>query len=163
MDRSSRSDGPPRQKTARPRLILALRFLLIFVGLSPFLAALLRPYLSPSSGDVLYLLFSPVCHRKVSRTLVLASELMPICSRCAGIFVGFLLSGFFPWPALSVRRALFYGFVVSVLMVVHVVVQDLGLVPFSHPTRLLTGIVWGHVCGLGVLALVREFRATSSA
>ncbi|MDC3979970.1 DUF2085 domain-containing protein [Polyangium jinanense] len=142
--------------------------LLCFVGAAPFLAPFARRVTSRETGELLYLLFAPVCHLKPERTLVLAGVLMPLCSRCAGIFAGFVTAGMFPRPRWSVRACLGYGFVASVIMLVDVVTQDLGLRPLYHPARLLTGVLWGHVFALGILAIAREHvtrpeRLTSSA
>src|SRR5690606_9637787 len=92
MERPSGSDGAPREKASHARLILALRVALVVVGLAPFVAPLVRRA-SPALGDLFYVLFTPVCHRNPARTLSIASELMPICSRCAGIFAGFVTAG----------------------------------------------------------------------
>lgn len=46
-------------------------------------------------------------------------------------------------------------------MVADVLLQDLGVHPVWHATRLLTGVIWGHVCGLGVLAVVRALGQPS--
>lgn len=167
MERPSGSDGAPREKASHARLILALRVALVVVGLAPFVAPLVRRA-SPALGELFYVLFTPVCHRNPARTLSIASELMPICSRCAGIFAGFVTAGAWPLPRFSVRVCLGYGFVASVIMLVDVATQDLGVHPVWHPIRLVTGILWGHVFGLGVLAIAREhvlprLRATSSA
>jgi hypothetical protein len=41
-------------------------------------------------------------------------------------------------------------------MVADVVTQDLGVHPVWHPARLATGVLWGHVFALGILAIARE-------
>lgn len=142
--------------------------LLCLVGVAPFLAPFARRVTSPETGELLYLLFKPVCHTRPERTLALAGVLMPLCSRCAGIFAGFVTAGMFSRPRFGVRACLGYGYVASVIMLVDVVTQDLGLRPLFHPARLATGVLWGHVFGLGILALAREHlarpgRLTSSA
>jgi len=149
-------------------LVRALRIALVIVGIFPFFVPLLSRVMCPRASEILYLLFAPVCHRNPARTLSIAGELMPICSRCAGIFAGFVTGGVLPRPRLGVRACLAVGFVASVVMVIDVVTQDLGLRPMWHLTRLLTGILWGHVFALGALALGRDvvvprLRATSSA
>ncbi|TKC99272.1 DUF2085 domain-containing protein [Polyangium fumosum] len=170
MDRPAGSDGAPRQEAARAGLTLerVLRGLLCFVGVAPFLAPFARRVTSPETGELLYLLFAPVCHLKPERTLALAGVLMPLCSRCAGIFAGFVTAGLFPRPRWSVRACLGYGFIASVIMLADVITQDLRLRPLFHPARLATGVLWGHVFALGILALAREHlarpaRVTSSA
>jgi uncharacterized membrane protein len=155
-------------ESAGGKLVLFLRAALLVVGLSPFVAPYARRVMSPAAGETLYLLFAPVCHRNPARTLELAGVLMPLCSRCAGIFAGLVTAGALPRPRWSVRVCLGYGFVASVIMVIDVVAQDMGLHPVWHPIRLVTGVLWGHVFGLGILAIAREhvaprLRVTSSA
>jgi len=74
--------------------------------------------------------------------------------------MGFGTAGLFPLPRWGVRACLGYGFVASVIMVADVITQDLGLHPLWHSMRLLTGILWGHVCGLGVLAVATWAKET---
>ncbi|HRI63491.1 MAG TPA: DUF2085 domain-containing protein [Polyangium sp.] len=141
---------------AESRLIFGLRVLGVFLALAPVWVTLVKPILPASIGDFLYLLFTPVCHNRPERTLEWFHTLMPLCSRCFGIFLGFGTAGLFPRPKLNIGSSLVYGFFASVLMVVDVVLQDMGLHPVWHGTRILTGVIWGHICGLGALGVVRR-------
>ncbi|MRG94446.1 DUF2085 domain-containing protein [Polyangium spumosum] len=169
MERPAGSDGAPRQEAAGAKLERVLRVLLLVVGLAPFVAPFARRVTSPATGELVYALFAPVCHTRPERTLLVASVLMPLCSRCAGIFAGFVTASVLPAPRLRVRACLGYGFLASVIMLIDVITQDLGLRPLWHPARLATGVVWGHVFALGILAIGREHlgkprrRVTSSA
>jgi uncharacterized membrane protein len=156
------SDGESRQSAtstaqsgAEPRLILALRITGIVLALSPIVATLSKPMLPATVGEFVYAIFSPICHNKPSRTLQWFAILMPLCSRCFGIFIGFGTAGLFPKPRLGIGASVLYGFVASLLMVADVMTQDLGLHPVWHSLRILTGVVWGHICGLGILAMTR--------
>jgi uncharacterized membrane protein len=141
---------------------LALRVAGVFLAVSPILATLVKPILPVALGDFIYVLFSPVCHNKPIRTIEWHDVLMPLCSRCLGIFIGFGTAGLFPKPRLSIGSSLLYGFVASVLMVADVIMQDLGMHPIWHSTRIMTGVIWGHICGLGVMAVGRwVFRGRS--
>jgi uncharacterized membrane protein len=142
------------------RFLRVLRIVGVIVALSPLLATLGKRVVSPGVGELIYAIFSPVCHNRQARTLELMGVLMPLCSRCFGIFIGFGTAGVFPYPRWGIRASLGYGFVVSVLMVVDVVVQDIGLHPIWHSMRILTGAMWGHVCGLGILAVGRWVQAS---
>jgi uncharacterized membrane protein len=163
MDGLTRGDDASRKEATGQderlaidsRFIRVLRIVGVILALSPLLAVLARPKVSPGVGEFIYALFSPVCHNKAARTLEVLGVLMPLCSRCFGIFIGFGMAGLFPYPRWGVVACLGYGFVASVLMVVDVIVQDLGLHPLWHSMRILTGAIWGHVCGLGVLAVWR--------
>lgn len=137
-------------------MIAALRVVGVILAIVPGLFTLVKPILPASIGEALYLIFSPVCHNRPSRTMEWFGTLMPLCSRCYGVFLGFGTAGLFPKPKLSLGASFLYGFVASVIMVADVITQDMGLHPVWHGTRILTGVLWGHVCGLGVLAVVRS-------
>jgi uncharacterized membrane protein len=145
------------------RLEIVARVALVIVGLSPFLVPFVRGLASPGAQRALDAIFALVCHRNPARTLALGGALMPICSRCAGIFLGFVTGGLAPWPRLSVRACLGWGFVASVIMLVDVITQDLGLHRVFHPVRIATGVAWGHVMALGVLALARAWGGQARA
>ena len=143
-------------------MIVVLRVVGVILAIAPGLVTLVKPILPASVGDVLYLLFSPVCHNRPSRTMEWFGTLMPLCSRCYGVFLGFGTVGLLPKPKLSIGASLVVGFVASVIMVADVITQDLGLHPVWHGTRIATGVFWGHVCGLGVLAVVRSLTKMDS-
>lgn len=155
-DASGQAGASAAQSTGESRLIVVLRVLGVALALLPGLVTLVKPILPASVGDALYWIFSPVCHNRPSRTMEWFGTLMPLCSRCYGVFLGFGTAGFFPKPKLSIGTSLLYGFVASVIMVADVITQDMGLHPVWHGTRITTGVIWGHVCGLGVLAVVRK-------
>ncbi len=161
MDRPARGDGASRQEASGQELtrdtsfIRLLRVVAVVVGLSPIVATLVVPALTPEVARIVYLVFKPVCHTKPERTIELLGVLMPLCSRCTGIFVGFVSAAVWPRPRWSIGASLGWGFVASVIMVMDVVMQDLKMHPVWHSTRIATGIVWGHVFALGCFAIGR--------
>jgi uncharacterized membrane protein len=142
-------------------LVVALRVGLVIAGLSPFVYPLARPAAPAAVASALDTIFALVCHRDPARTLWIAGALMPLCSRCAGIFVGFVTGGLVPLPRWNVRACLGWGFVASVIMLADVITQDLQLRPLFHPARLATGVLWGHVAALGILAIARWIQGKS--
>jgi uncharacterized membrane protein len=82
-----------------------------------------------------------VCRRAPERTLVIAGAPMPLCSRCAGLWLGASVSAAIAWPALPVRALQAVAAVACALMLAEVVTQDLGLHPVFHPTRLASGLL----------------------
>ncbi|WP_129353721.1 DUF2085 domain-containing protein [Sorangium cellulosum] len=88
--------------------------------------------------------FAPMCHRMPERTLALEGVLMPVCSRCAGIFAGVAAGAALAWPRLPMTAWRPLLVAISALMVLDVVTQDLGLHPVWHPTRLATGLAFGY-------------------
>jgi uncharacterized membrane protein len=116
----------------------------IVVGVMPWALPLLRAWLPLGAlGVGLDAAFVTMCHRMPERTLVLAGVAMPLCSRCAGIFAGVAAGALVAAPRLSLaawRRAIVAA---SVLMILDVATQDLGLHPVWHPTRIATGFLFG--------------------
>jgi uncharacterized membrane protein len=141
-----------REEVTRPgRAASFLRGGLVFVGLSPWFFPLVARHLPSGAASFIDAAFEATCHRLPARTLVLAGATMPLCSRCAGIFAGLALGALVAWPHMELRRARFLLAIASALMIADVAMQDLGLHPMWHSTRLLTGIALGYV----VAAVVR--------
>jgi uncharacterized membrane protein len=85
--------------------------------------------------------FRLLCHRIPERVISIAGTPMPICSRCAGIWIGASLSAAIGWPVLPLRTLRVVLPVALALMGIEVLTQDLGLHPVFHPTRLLSGLL----------------------
>lgn len=85
--------------------------------------------------------FRLLCHRIPERVLAIAGTPLPLCSRCAGLWLGASLSAALAWPALSLRTLRVVLPAALGLMAIEVVTQDLGLHPVFHPTRLLSGLL----------------------
>lgn len=139
-----------------PALATFARVVLVVVGILPWLVPLLRLVVPASVGDVLDLLFTPVCHRLPARSLAYAGAIMPLCSRCAGIFAGFVTGGLLPYPRWSMKHVKIASIVAAAIMVADVVTQDLKLHPVWHPGRVATGVLLGHVMALGLLSAIRD-------
>ena len=69
-------------------LILSLLWCSLFVS-TPFLAEG-SPF-SRKASSIITLFFSPVCHQAADRSFHLYGHPMAVCSRCTGIYGGFLL------------------------------------------------------------------------
>ncbi len=85
--------------------------------------------------------FRLLCHRIPERVLSVLGTPMPLCSRCAGLWLGASLSAALAWPVLSLRTLRVVLPAALGLMALEVLTQDLGLHPVFHPTRLLTGLL----------------------
>lgn len=141
---------------ARATIVTWLRGLLVAVGLAPWALVVARARLPMGElGAALDLAFFAVCHRRPSRTLFFEGVAMPLCSRCAGVFLGLALGAAIARPALS-RRAWMGVFAAAcALMMADVVTQDLGLHPVWHPGRVVTGALVGYGMVIGALSAIR--------
>jgi uncharacterized membrane protein len=128
-----------------------VRGALVAAGLLPYVAFALRG----DRGFVaegLSAWFRFQCHGRADRSLSVAGEVFPVCSRCMGIYSGLALASLLALPRVSARarRAWLVG--AAVAMVLEVQLQDrTGHAPI-HALRLLTGLALAWPVALIVLA-----------
>ena len=98
------------------------------------------------------------CHRLPDRTMHLFGTLMPMCSRCTGLDVGFGLGLALgaPWRGFK----LMWGWiaVAAAVLVVEMITQDRGLHPIWHFTRFATGALLAYPIGVALTAVVLRSR-----
>jgi uncharacterized membrane protein len=152
-----------RRRTAHQALMI-VRVLLLAIGLMPWWIPLARAYLPIGPvGAILDGLFIVVCHRLPARTIELAGQAMPVCSRCAGIFTGLAIGAALAWPRLPIRWGRWALLAAAAIMLGDVLSQDLGLHPPWHASRLITGALLGWAASSAlVAAIMRERRMVST-
>lgn len=130
---------PPADEAARRRLArLAAKASFASIALGFALAMLLRD--RGPLGLAFDLPFRLLCHRLPERVLSLGGAPMPLCSRCAGLWLGLSASVVLGRPALGLG-ALRVAFALAVAFLLgEIALQDLGLRPLSHATRMLSGL-----------------------
>jgi uncharacterized membrane protein len=144
-----------RARPAWPRIAARVSFGV--AGALPWALPFLRSALPLGPvGALLDGVFFFVCHRRPERTLVLAGAPMPLCSRCAGIALGFVLGAIFAWPSPSLRATRIGVAGALALVIADVVTQDLGVHPLWHASRLGTGALLGYVAAVGLFAAIRR-------
>jgi uncharacterized membrane protein len=153
--------APGAPAALRGRALLTVtRASFVLVASAPWVLPIARRFLPLGVlGWLADLAFVVLCHRLPERTLTLWGEPMPVCSRCAGIFAGLGMGALLARPRLTVRAARVAVAGAGALILVDVLTQDLGVRPFWHPARLVTGALLGYVlsCTL-VSAILREQR-----
>lgn len=152
--------------TAAAQRLLAHRFgrvSIVFAGLSPWLFPVLSRWLRLGALEgLLRIPYAVVCHQRLDRTLVLLGTAMPVCSRCAGIFAGAACGALLAWPRLELRTARVGVLAAAALMALDVALQDLGLHPLWHATRLATGGLVGYLGAITFTSLLaREARSNA--
>jgi uncharacterized membrane protein len=129
----------------------------LVVGVLPWVLPVARARLPLGrAGELLDLLFLPMCHRLPERTIALAGVAMPLCSRCAGIFAGLALGALLMRPRLEIARWRILVGLAGALMLLDVVTQDLGLHPVWHATRLASGLLFGYAITAACLLAMRN-------
>lgn len=121
-----------------PKRASLVRAALVLAGLLPFLAWALHD-VAPGAYGVLDGWFRFQCHARAERSLALGSRLLPVCSRCLGIYLGLSMAAAVARPRLTPRARRAWLVAAAALMVLEVFVQDAtGHAPF-HFLRLATG------------------------
>ena len=154
----------PERARARRRILFWARFSFIVVGTMPWWLPVLQALLPLGPvGAALELPFFFVCHQLSERTIVILGEAMPLCSRCAGIFTGLALGAITCWPRLTIQRARILLALGGALMLADVIMQDMGIHPVWHSTRLITGGILGWIgCAALMTAIIKETRPVES-
>lgn len=142
------------QPTGNRWALLLLRILGAALVIGPFLPPLLLLIGKPSQAAFFDALWVGSCHRLPERSLAMGGELMPICSRCLGLFGGLGLGLLIARPYAGLRMLRITVSVAATLLFVELTTQDLGWHPVFHPTRLLTGFLCAYPIGAAASALV---------
>ena len=92
----------------------------LMIILAPFLA-----YRGYSIAGFLYLFFSKICHQNPARSFHLWNHQFAVCSRCMGIYLGFLF-GTIIMPLLKNKRIPTYVIFIALLLVINVIFGFVG-------------------------------------
>ena len=115
-------------------------------------AIFLAPYLRCRSWPAyifIYSIFSPICHQNPARSFFIFGYPLAVCSRCLGIYVGFLggiiiypiFRGFF---SLSLPKAKYF-LALSLPIGVDTLGNFLRLWSTSNWPRFVLGFIWGII------------------
>lgn len=91
-----------------------------------------------------------VCHQLPERTLLFGKELMPVCSRCSGIYTGFLFTIIFLFLVFRKRESGLPPIYIMILAIVFMLstmidgaLSYLGVYNTNNIIRLITGYMFG--------------------
>jgi uncharacterized membrane protein len=139
----------------RPSLLSIVRCALVLLGALPWSLPLARSRVPLGElGAALDRVFAPMCHRMPERSLALDGVVMPLCSRCAGIFAGIAAGAAIARPRLAMTAWRPILITLAALMAVDVATQDLGLRPVWHASRLATGVAFGYAVAAAFLTQI---------
>jgi uncharacterized membrane protein len=156
-------------KTAgRSRVIYSSLLLLSFVWLGAIVAA---PYLLAknhlTSAVLLYQSFSAICHQIPERSFQYGGYHLGVCSRCTGIYGGFL-AGLLLYPLLrNIRNGRFparwWLVAAAIPMMIDFAVDYLKIMANTFSSRTLTGLLFGSVTAFFILpGFIAAFRADNA-
>ncbi len=102
--------------------------------------------------------WAQTCHRLPDRTLHVFGWLMPMCSRCMGLDVGFALGLLIAAPYRGPKLMWAWIAIAGALLVIEMVTQNRGLHPIWHVTRFATGALLAYPIGVAIAAVVLPSR-----
>jgi len=102
--------------------------------------------------------WAQTCHRLPDRTLHVFGSLMPMCSRCMGLDVGFALGLLIAAPYRGPKLMWAWIAIAGALLVVEMVTQNRGMHPIWHVTRFATGALLAYPIGVAIAAVVLPSR-----
>jgi uncharacterized membrane protein len=91
-----------------------------------------------------------ICHQLPERTLLFGNILMPVCSRCSGIYIGFLFTMIFLFIVFRKRESDLppaYIIVTAIVFILSAIIDGLlsylGVYSTNNVIRLITGYMFG--------------------
>lgn len=107
--------------------------------------------------------FHTLCHQRPERTLAIFGAPMLVCSRCAGVYAGVALGVVLVLPRTWLPRGRTLVIAALAAAVAEIAVQDLGLHPPWHATRLATGLMLGWTASAFMFATLGNSLAPKMA
>lgn len=145
-------------------LATIVRVVFVVIGVSPFLPLVLAgvPLLS-ALGELFESWFAFQCHREPERSLHVFGWLLPVCSRCTGIYWGLGLGALILHPRLGVWPLRIWVGFAAVVMVLDVWTEMLGMRPASAWLRVATGILLAYPVSAAVVWSLRDLDLPEAA
>ncbi len=115
-------------------------------------------------ASLIYIFYGKICHQIDGRSFHIAGHKLAVCSRCTGLYGGFML-GLVAYPFLyslqsSRQTSRIWLFMAAVPMFVDVMLNTSGLYSSTFLTRLITGGVLGFTIAFVVTPLFLEALST---
>ena len=135
---------------------LAIASITLLIIVAPLAAATGYQHLANS----IYRGFAAVCHQLPERSYFIAGHKLAVCSRCTGLYAGFVLT-LLLYPLLRPLRSIEWPppvwlVLAAVPMAIDFGLTFLGIWENTHTSRLLTGLLLGGVSVLYVMPGVAE-------
>lgn len=97
----------------------------------------------------IYIFFSKVCHQNEDRSFHLFTHMLAVCSRCVWIYIGlFIGTSFYPLKYKLNNTeipSLLYLFVASVILLIDVMLDSIGIFENTFLSRSVIGFIIGFV------------------
>ena len=124
-----------------------------------FLAPVLKSQSNPL-GEMIYILFSPLCHQIPERSFMIYDYPLAVCARCLGIYLGFFI-GTLLYPLIKGIRNLevpqrSYLIFFTLPIIIDAGANFLGLWNTPNWIRLIIGTLWGSILPFFFIAGIND-------
>jgi len=136
----------------------ALRVLGVLLLLWPVAPPLLHAMGAHALATALEWPWSLTCHRLPERTLSAFGSKMPMCSRCMGLDTGFGAGLVVGAPYRGPRLLWAWVGGATLLLLLEMETQNMGMHPIWHLTRTLTGALLAYPVGAAITAIAARRR-----
>ena len=137
--------------------------LILFIAVALWCTGILYNSLFPDSAFtiisslLLKKMYGVVCHQRIEKTFLVNGHHFFVCARCTGIYAGALLISFlslFSFPKLPGKVKFLY--ILSFPMLVDVLSTTLGIYSYSKFIAFITGLFFGSVVFVYILAALEN-------
>lgn len=141
----------------RRRWVRVTSGVLLLLAILPWLTALLA-HASAGRGiaNGLRWLYGFQCHQRAGRSLSLAGQILPVCARCTGIYLGLGLAVLVGRPRLRPDPFKAWFLVGALFILLDVATEWVGLRPPSAGFRALTGAFLSYGIALALLQALKK-------
>lgn len=98
-------------------------------------------------------LFSKTCHQKSERSFFFYNYQFPMCARCTGLLIGYLLGILALFFNLKISISL--SLIFAAIMLIDWFIQHKKIYPSNNTRRVITGFL----CGFGIISTLVNFYA----
>jgi len=131
-----------------PRLIYLVFLSAIIIWCSLILVApLLAKFEHRFSAGLIYLFFSKICHQIPERSFFIFGKQLAVCSRCTGLYFGFLLGAILYPLIYKLNRIRIlsrkYLFIAVIPITIDILIRIFQIAENTFTSRLITGLILG--------------------
>ncbi len=121
------------------------------------------------SSGLIYLFFSKICHQMPERSFFIFGKQLPVCSRCTGLYFGFLW-GAILYPFIFKLNRLWipsrkYLLLASIPVAIDIFIRTFRIAENTFASRFTTGLILGAITVLfvvpGILSIKYNYSVAS--
>jgi len=106
--------------------------------------------------------YSTVCHQQHEKTISIVGENIFVCSRCAGIYLGLLLTSIISFFIILKEKKFNFLLLTFAFLLLDVIFSTFKIYNYSKVIALLTGLFLGSALLLFVLEQLNFFKTQSN-